>query len=106
MPSNPSVLPRNTSHYIQLTPASPQDACQPLVQSVPGVAVHHATDAVAVIRSDQDRRIFSGSAGSAVLIQRGSCPFAVKAANAENANAAAALIVNSDDGEFQLLGLW
>ena len=36
--------------------------------------------------------------GAAVLVQRGSCPFATKAENAERAKAAAVLVINSDDG--------
>ena len=36
--------------------------------------------------------------GAAVLVQRGSCPFATKAENAERAKAAAVLVINSEDG--------
>ncbi len=36
VPSNPSVLPRNQTLYVPLTLASPQDACQPIRNTVAG----------------------------------------------------------------------
>ena len=40
-------------------------------------------------------------AGTAVLVQRGSCPFSIKAENVQQAHAAALLIATSDDGELK-----
>lgn len=37
-------------------------------------------------------------AGTAVLVQRGSCPFGVKAQHLQHARAAAMLVVNTEDG--------
>ncbi|KAL0029595.1 hypothetical protein WJX79_006932 [Trebouxia sp. C0005] len=70
VPSDPEVLLHDSLQQMQLSLASPQDACQPLTDPV---------------------------TGAAVLVQRGSCPFATKAQNVQRANAAAVLVINSDD---------
>lgn len=38
------------------------------------------------------------NAGSAILVQRGSCPFGIKAQHLQQAKAAAMLVANTDDG--------
>lgn len=42
----------------------------------------------------------ASSAGSAVLVQRGSCPFATKALYLQQAKAAAMLIVNTENSKY------
>lgn len=69
VPSDPNVLLHNSTQHVQLSLATPPDACQPLANSV---------------------------TGAAVLVQRGSCPFATKAENVRRAKAAAVLVINSD----------
>ena len=55
-----------------------------------------------MITTDHTYNFAAWCAGAAVLVQRGSCPFATKAENAQRAKAAAVLVINSDDGRLIL----
>ena len=41
VPSDPNVLLHNSTQHVQLSLASPQDACQPLANSVTGIQAYY-----------------------------------------------------------------